>query len=41
MITDEKMEKLIAELYEENIQEMDMDLSIDVEAHLDRAYREL
>ncbi|MBE6021225.1 MAG: DUF4367 domain-containing protein [Clostridiales bacterium] len=41
MITDEKMEKLIAELYEESIQEMEVPVDIDVEAHLDRAYREL
>ena len=41
MITDEKMEKLIAELYEESIQEMEVSVDIDVEAHLDRAYREL
>ena len=30
MITDEKMEKLIAELYEESIQEMEVSVDIDV-----------
>lgn len=39
MIDDEKMEKFIAELYEENIRDIEID--IDIEAHLDRAYEEL
>lgn len=39
MITDEKMEKLIAELYEENI--CDEENSIDIDSLLEDAYREV